>query len=58
MPVLGSENSHGLWDKKKERNRISGVDARTYAKLEAKARTMATNGEKKKSCDEKVAKRR
>ena len=56
MPVLGSENSHGLWDKKKGRNCISGVDARTYGKLEAKARIMATNGEKKKSCGKKVAK--
>lgn len=54
MPVLGSENSHGLWDKKKKRNCISGVDERTYEKLEAKARIMATNGERK-SCGEKMA---
>lgn len=39
-------------DKGKECNRISGVDTRTYARLEAKARIMATNGEKKKSCGE------
>ena len=31
---------------------ISGVDARTYAKLEAEARIMGTNGEKK-SCGER-----
>lgn len=57
MPVLGSENSHGLWDNKKQRNRVSEVDAKTYAKLEAKARIMATNGERK-SCGGKVAKRK
>lgn len=55
MPVLSSENSHGLWDKRKESNCVSEIDARAYAKLEAKVRMMATNGEKK-GCGEKVAK--
>ena len=54
MPVLGSENSHGLGGEEKERSCISGVEARAYAKLEAKARRLVTTFTKKR-CSGKVA---
>ena len=39
---------------KKERSCVSGVDSKTYAKLEAKAREVVTTF-KRKSCGGKVA---